>query len=37
MLEALAEGDDVETTLRQHFRHNFRTLELAVADYVRDR
>jgi len=35
MLESLARGDDVETALRRHFRQNFQTLDLAVADYIR--
>lgn len=34
LLAALAEGEDPEVALRRWFRHNYRTLELAVANFI---
>ncbi len=36
LLRAIAKGEDVETALRRVFRHNYRTLELAVADFLQN-
>lgn len=36
LLEALAQGDDPEVALRRSFRYTYRTLELAVADYIKN-
>jgi len=34
LLAAIAEGEDAELALRRAFRHSYRTLELAVADFI---
>lgn len=34
LLAALAEGENPEVALRRWFRHNYRTLELAVANFI---
>ncbi len=34
LLAALANGEDPEIALRRSFRHSYRTLELAVADFI---
>ncbi len=36
LLGALADGEDPERALRKWFRHNYRTLELAVANYIEE-
>lgn len=35
LLRAIAKGEDPEAALRRVFRHNYHTLELAIADFVR--
>ncbi|MCH8203802.1 MAG: tetratricopeptide repeat protein [Candidatus Hydrogenedentes bacterium] len=36
LLEALAQGEDPEVALRRSFRYTYRTLELAVSNYIKD-